>query len=176
MKLNRMLGVSTILLLLCVGYGLANAQNVNADILGDWRISSDLTPEGAITSKSQVQVHTAMGKILRIRPSNFAFDGNHCSNPTYQRSTDDTQEYFRREWRIDAATLPLSRKLTIVDVGCAFYLIYPIDQRRLMIADDGVFLEAVRVEKPVPSLSRCLADCVPSYRVVGRAPVRKRVG
>ena len=146
-----MLHVDTTLFLICIGLGLARAQDVNTNIYGNWRISSDLMPEGAITSKTPAQVHAAIGKVVRIRPSTFAFDGNQCSNPAYKRSTDDTRPYFRREWRVNAATLPLGQKVTIVDVGCAFYLIYPIDQRRLILADDGIFLEAVRVDKPVAS-------------------------
>ncbi|MCH2910576.1 hypothetical protein K3V95_14745, partial [Listeria monocytogenes] len=67
---------------------------------------------------------------------------------TYTRSTDDTLEYFHREWRINAATLPLGPKVTIVEVGCSFHVIYPLDRRRLRIAEDGIFLEAVRVGKP----------------------------
>ena len=154
MKPIHMLHFGTALLLLCLGLGLAKAQDINANIYGNWRILSDLTPEGAITSKSPAQVNAAIGKVMRIRPGSFAFDGNQCGNPAYTRSTDNTQEYFHREWRVDAARLPLGHQVTIVDVGCAFYLIYPIDQRRLIIADDGIFLEAVRVDKRVSSPSR----------------------
>lgn len=136
------------LLLVCMGWGLASAQDINTNIYGDWKISRDLTPEGAITSKSPQQIRAAIGKKASIRPDSFAFNGEDCSNPAYTRSTDDTLQYFHREWRINAATLPLGPKVTIVEVGCSFHVIYPIDRRRLLIAEDGIFFEAIRVGKP----------------------------
>jgi len=140
--------IGTFLLLVYLGLGRAIAQGIDSDIYGDWKISRDLTPEGAITSKSPQQIRAAIGKKASIRPDSFAFNGEHCSNPAYTRSTDDTIPYFHREWRIDAATLPLGPKVTIVEVGCSFHMIYPIDRRRLLIADDGIFFEAIRVGKP----------------------------
>lgn len=150
MKITVTRPIGVFLILLCMGVGLARAQEINADIYGSWRISGDLTPEGAITAKTTQQVRATMGKIALIGPNSFAFNGNKCSDPDYTRSTDDTMEYFYREWRIDAATLPLGPRVTIVDVGCAFYVIYPIDRHRLLIADDGIFFEAVRLGGPAP--------------------------
>ena len=141
--------IAAFLLLVFLGLGLASAQqDINTDIYGDWKISRDLTPEGAITSKSLQQIRAAIGKKASIRPNSFTFNGEDCNNPAYTRSIDDTLEYFHREWRINAATLPLEPKVTIVEVGCSFHVIYPIDRRRLLIADDGIFFEAIRVGKP----------------------------
>ena len=140
--------IGTCLLLACLGLESASAQDSHSDIYGDWKISRDLTPEGAITSKSSQQIRAAIGEKASIRPDSFAFNGEHCSRPAYTRSTDDTLQYFDREWRINAATLPLGPKVTIVEVGCSFHVIYPVDRRRLLIADDGIFFEAIRVGKP----------------------------
>lgn len=140
--------IGTFLLLICLGLGLASAQGINTDIYGDWKISRDLTPEGAITSKSLQQIRATIGKNASIHHNSFAFNGKHCSNPAYTRSTDDTLPYFHREWRVNATTLPFGPKVTIVEVGCSFHIIYPIDHRRLLIADDGIFFEAIRVGKP----------------------------
>lgn len=131
----------------------AKAQDGNADIYGRWRISKDLTPVGAITSKSDRQVRAMIGKVAVVRPTRFALNGKVCSSPTYQHNVDDTLQYFYREWRIDATSLPFGPKVTAIDVGCDLYVIYPVDRQRMIIADDGVFFEARRTGKLTSSPS-----------------------
>lgn len=154
MKIHLVQSIQIFICAICLSIGLVKAQDINTDIYGNWRIARDMTPEGSITSKSARQVHAAIGKVAQIRSDRFVFNGNDCRSPEYARSVDDTLQYFRREWKIDATSLPLGPKVTIVDAGCAFHMIYPIDAQRLIIANDGVFYEAVRVRKPVSSASR----------------------
>ena len=145
----RLIGIILLMLCLCPGLGSTMAAELNADVYGKWRVTKDLTPEGAITSKNEGQVRAVIGKTAVIRPEKFDFDGSHCRHPDYRRSVDDTADYFYREWRINSADLPLGDRLTIVDVACDLYLIYPIDKNRLIIATDGIFFEAIRVGSTV---------------------------
>ncbi|MBQ5939957.1 MULTISPECIES: hypothetical protein [unclassified Massilia] len=134
------------LLPLClVGFGWAKADEANEGVYGKWRVIKDLTPEGSITSKSEQQIRAVIGKTAAIGPDKFAFNGSECRRPEYKRSVDDTVEYFYREWRVSSSDFPLGDRVTVVDVTCDHYLIYPIDKNRLIIAMDGVFFEAVRL-------------------------------
>lgn len=142
--------LSAILLLLSP----LKAREVHADIDGKWRVTSDVTPEGAITSKSEQQVRAMIGKVMVVSPHRFAFDGQTCKTPSYERRVENTLEYFDREWRINAASLPFGPHVTAIDVGCGLNIIYPVDRQRMIIADDGVFLEAVRIGKATPPPSR----------------------
>lgn len=121
----------------------ANAQDPNADIYGKWKIKA-LIGGGAVSSRSQSQVEKIIGKFVVISPDRFAFNGQACDRPNYQRSKEDPVTYFDREWRTDVSDISLPKPVTIIDTGCATFL-YPIRKDHLMIADDGDFFEAVRV-------------------------------
>jgi hypothetical protein len=133
-------------LCLCLGLPAAWAADPNADIYGTWRITRDVSPEGSISGRNQRQIDKMIGKTAVISAERFALNNRTCSRPRYARSTDDTATYFYREWRVNSDEMPLGERVTIIEVGCDDTdLIYPVDQNRLIIADDGDFFEAVRV-------------------------------
>lgn len=125
----------------------AYAQAPNADIYGKWRIKG-MIGMGAVGSLSERQVRQLIGKPLLISAERFEFNGQVCRYPDYQRSKEETVSHFDREWHTDVHDIPFPNPVTIIDTDCD--TLYPIRKDHLMIAEGGVFLEAVRVGE-VPS-------------------------
>lgn len=139
--LSRMALVSTLIA------GNAYATEPNADIYGTWKITA-LIGGGSSSGLSDRQVRRLIGKQVIITAEKFAFNGTVCKTPAYQRSKEDTAVYFNREWRTSVSDIPFPDEVTIIETpGCDF--IFPIREDHLMIAEEGNFLEAVRVKKPV---------------------------
>lgn len=122
---------------------LAHAQDPNADIYGKWQIRAIIG--GGIGSLSERQARQLIGKPLIISPERFEFNGETCMYPNYQRSKEAPATYFDREWRTEVNDIPFPNPVTIIETGCDF--LYPIRRNHLMIAERGVFFEAVRVGK-----------------------------
>jgi len=125
------------------------AQDPNADIYGRWKIK-DMIGMGAVASLSEQQARKLIGKPLLISPEKYEFNGQVCSYPRYHRSRENPETYFDREWHTGIEGIPFPNPVTIIEVtGCDY--IYPIRKGHLMIAEDGIFFEAVRVGKlPIP--------------------------
>lgn len=144
-KMLRRLALFAVLNWTCLG---AHAQDPNADIYGRWKIK-DLIGMGAVASLSEQQARKLIGKPLLISPEKYEFNGQVCSYPHYQRSKENPETYFDREWHTGIEGIPFPNPVTIIEVtGCDY--LYPIRKGHLMIAEDGIFFEAVRVER-VPS-------------------------
>lgn len=142
----RFLSALVLPLFLYLGLTPANAEDANSGIYGKWRITRDVSPEGTITARNERQIKAIIGKIAVINPDQFVFNGSKCSHPKYTRSSDDTITYFYREWRVNSSGMPLSDRVTIIEVDCDLHYLYPIDKNHLIIADDGDFFEAIRVD------------------------------
>jgi hypothetical protein len=153
-------GLRIVLFPIVLGIGSvpAQAQDANSDVYGRWRVTRDVSPEGAITGRNESQLRAIIGKVAVIGPEKFAFNGSDCNSPKYTRSADDTATYFYREWRVNSDEMPLGDKLTIVQVDCDLHFLYPVDRNRLIIADDGDFFEAVRVGSGVTQKSPTAAN------------------
>jgi hypothetical protein len=52
--------------------------------------------------------------------------------------------HFEREWRARVTDIALPDPVTIIDAECN--MLYPMRKNHLMIVEDGVFFEAVRVK------------------------------
>lgn len=143
-RLNRSLTRFVVLAALALASVHVHAQDRNADIYGKWKIKA-LIGGGAVSSRSQSQVDKMIGKFAVINPKRFDFNGQTCDHPNYQRSKEAPATYFDREWRTDVSDIPFPNPVTIIDTGCTT-LLYPIRKGHLMIADDGDFFEAVRVD------------------------------
>ena len=138
--------LSRLMLLAALTFASAgtHAQDQNADIYGQWKII-DLIGMGAVSSLSEHQARKLIGKPLLISAEKYAFNGQTCSYPHYQRSTENPVNYFDREWHTGIEGIPFPNPVTIIEVtGCDY--LYPIRKDHLMIAEDGVFFEAVRVK------------------------------
>ncbi|MES2742275.1 MAG: hypothetical protein V4754_15180 [Pseudomonadota bacterium] len=121
----------------------SNAADQNNDIYGHWKIKSILG--GGISSLSEREERSYIGKSVIISPTKFYFNQKTCWHPPYTRSSENVDKYFEREWRADVTDIPLPNPVTIVDAGCnVFYL---MKKNVIIIAEDGVFFEAVRTPK-----------------------------
>lgn len=130
--------------LLFAHIGPAHAQDPNADIYGKWIIKAEIGM-GAVTSLNDRQAKRIIGQTLLISPEKFEFNGHTCMRPKYERSQEETVSHFDWAWRTDVSDIPFPNPVTIIDTGCNF--LYPIRKDRLMIAEENVFFEAVRVGK-----------------------------
>lgn len=130
--------------LLCCATVVAFAQDPNADIYGNWKIKA-VIGMGAETSMNNRQIQRIIGKPLLISAEKFKFNGRTCLHPNYQRSREETVQHFDWAWRTDVSNIPFPNPVTIIDTGCDY--LYPIRKDHLMIAEENVFFEAVRVGK-----------------------------
>jgi hypothetical protein len=173
----RIPGILILPSILCLGSVPANAQDANSDIYGNWRVTRDASPEGTITARNERQTKAVIGKVAVISADQFVFNGSKCSHPKYTRSSDDTATYFYREWRVNSDGMPLGERVTIIEVDCDLHFLYPIDSNRLIIADDGDFFEAFRINggtvlksEPAPfdkKLNKANADIFGTWTING---------
>ncbi len=123
------------------------ARERNEDIYGKWVIKAEIGM-GAVTSLSDQQARRIIGKPLLISAEKFEFNGRTCTNPRYERSQEETVSHFDMAWRADVKKdidIPLPNPIISVDAECNY--LYVIGKDRLMIAEENVFFEAVRVNK-----------------------------
>lgn len=120
-----------------------HAQDANADIYGKWKIKA-MIGGGAVGSLSQRQVDRLIGKFAIISAERFEFNGRTCMYPKYERTEEETVSHFDQGWRTDVSDIPFPNPVTIIDTDCD--TLYPIRKDHLMIAEGGVFFEAVRVK------------------------------
>jgi hypothetical protein len=113
------------------------------DIYGRWKIKAMIG--GGISSLSDRQARALIGKSIVISQDKFLFNGKTCLHPPYARSAEPVDAYFEREWRARVTDIALPDPVTIIDAECN--MLYPMRKNHLMIAEDGVFLEAVRIKK-----------------------------
>lgn len=135
------------ILLLLVNLNQVFARDRNEDIYGKWVIKAEVGM-GAVTSLSDQQAKRIIGRPLLISAEKFEFNGRTCTNPQYERSQEETVFHFDTAWRADVKKdidIPLPNPITSVDAECNY--LYLIGKDRLMIAEENVFFEAVRVNK-----------------------------
>ena len=114
----------------------------NADIYGRWKIK-EMIGGGAASALSQRDVNKLIGKFVTINAKRFSFNGRTCAHPTYQRRQEETVNFFDWAWRTDVSDIPFPNPVTVIETGCN--TLFPIRKNHLMIAEENVFLEAVRV-------------------------------
>jgi hypothetical protein len=119
-----------------------SAKDLNADLYGTWKIKA-MIGGGAVGSLSEHEVQSLIGRTLNIAPGRFVFNGKPCAETRYERTREETNAYFEREWNTEVSDLALPNPVTIVETGCN--VLYPMRGGRLMVAEGGVFFEAVRV-------------------------------
>lgn len=117
----------------------------NSDIYGKWKIK-EMIGGGAASALTQGDVDKLIGKYVTISPEKFTFNGKTCAHPVYQRRTEETAHFFDWAWRTDVSDIPFPNPVTIIETGCN--TLFPIRKDHLMIAEENVFLEAVRVQHP----------------------------
>lgn len=116
----------------------------NADIYGKWRIK-EMIGGGAASALTQREVNKLIGKEITISPEKFSFNGHTCVRPDYERRKEETVQFFDVAWRTDVSDIPFPNPVTVIETGCN--TLFPIRRNHLMIAEENVFLEAVRVQR-----------------------------
>jgi hypothetical protein len=123
------------------------AQTENSDIYGTWKIKKEVTPVGSITGMNDQDVRRLMRKPVVINAEKFAYNGVTCAPPNYKRTVEDTAAYLYEQWRVNSDEMPLGDRMTVIKPDCGYSYIYLAQKGHIILADDGVFLEAVRVKK-----------------------------
>jgi len=138
MKLKRLFFAA---LLACSSVALAQSDT-NSDIYGKWKIK-EMIGGGAASVLTQRDVDKLIGQYLTISPEKFSFNGKTCTHPAYQRRTEETVHFFDVAWRTDVSNIPFPNPVTVIETGCN--TLFPIRRDHLMIAEENVFFEAIRV-------------------------------
>lgn len=124
-----------------------HAKNVraDADIVGTWRVVAALD-SADVTALDDKDAGKLVGKTFKISKSSFAFDGQVCKAPTYQRTSRLAKTYFRNEMHASTENLHLPRTVTVIDAGCTF--LFPKAAGKLMFFWNGFFFDAKRLTTP----------------------------
>ena len=141
-RVARVLALSATLWL--TSYAVKAQEQVNHDIYGKWQIKA-LIGGGAASTLTQRDVDKLIGKYVTINPERFAFNGHTCTHPWYQRKTAETVGFFDAAWRTDVGDIGFPNPVTVIETGCN--TLFLIRKDHLMIAEENVFLEAVRVHR-----------------------------
>jgi hypothetical protein len=120
----------------------------NADIYGKWKIK-EMIGGGAASAMTQQDIDKLIGKYVIISSRRFTFNGRSCVNPAYKRTKEETVHFFDWAWQTDVRDIPFPNPVTVIETGCN--TLFPIRKDHLMIAEENVFLEAVRVRRPAAS-------------------------
>jgi hypothetical protein len=131
-------------LLIMSSAALAQSES-NSDIYGKWKIK-EMIGGGAASALTQRDIDKLIGKYVTISPEKFNFNGKTCTHPRYQRRKEETVHFFDWAWRTDVSDIPFPNPVTVIETGCN--TLFPIRRDHLMIAEENVFLEAVRVRPP----------------------------
>lgn len=133
--------------LLALSLTIQNAsahQDPYADVFGGWKVV-DLVGGAEIVALSDSEARALIGKPLFVSAAGITFNGKTCSHPNYSRRIAEPAKYFREEWHTSSSNLPLPNPVTIIENDC--YELFLARKGHLIIAVDGVFFEAARVEK-----------------------------
>lgn len=87
-----------------------------------------------------------LGKTLLIEARRFTFNGQPCADTSYEETIEDTVGHFEREWNTEVKDIPLPDPVRVIDTGCN--ILYPLKNGKLMVAEKGVFFEAIRMKRP----------------------------
>ena len=123
----------------------AYAKDPLADLYGAWKIHVILGG-GASSSLSDREARQMLGKTLLIEARRFTFNGQPCAGTSYEETIDDTVGHFEREWNTEVKDIPLPDPVRVIDTGCN--VLYPLKNGKLMVAEKGVFFEAIRMKRP----------------------------
>jgi hypothetical protein len=119
------------------------AKDPLANIYGTWKIKTILG-SGAVSSMSDREARQMIGKTVMVQARQFTFNGQACAETSYEETVEDMADHFEREWNTTVKHIPLPDPLTVIDTGCS--TLYPLKNGKLMVAEKGVFFEALRIK------------------------------
>jgi hypothetical protein len=125
----------------------AYPKDLLATVYGTWKIQAILGG-GAVSSMSDREAHQMIGKTFIVEAKRFTFNGQPCTETSYEETVEATANHFAREWNTAVKDIPLPDPLTVIDTGCN--TLYPLKDGKLMVAEKGVFFEAAKI-KPARS-------------------------
>jgi hypothetical protein len=131
-------------------HGQAKNAKTDVDIFGKWRVVAALD-SADVTALDDNEANKLVGKTVKISKSSFEFDGQVCKTPTYERTRERTEAYFRHEMRASTENLHLPGTVTVIDARCTF--LFPKAEGKLMFFWHGFFFDAARVPPERRALS-----------------------
>jgi hypothetical protein len=121
-----------------------NAANEYRDrsVIGQWKLSAvlDFAEISALDDKEAEQL---LGKVLVIRRDKVSLGNRVCSAPAFLAERVDPKVDLQEKAHASAARLHLPSPVTVVEVSCAY--VYIKSRKRIVLAWDGVFFEAIRI-------------------------------
>lgn len=127
-----------------VGRGDDAQATTNADIYGRWKITKVLD-YAAITDLDERQARRLVGKTMLISQKAFAFNGEVCEAPSYERSVEETARKLREYGHVSSVHMGLPDPVTVVDAGCTdLYLKSP---GVMVVQWGGVYFDVVRTQR-----------------------------
>lgn len=121
----------------------AHAKDPLVDLYGTWKIRA-IIGGGAVSSMSDREARQLIGKTFTVKAKSFVFNGQPCTDTSYEETVEDTVGHFEREWNTAVKDIPLPDPVTVIDTGCN--TLYPLKNGKLMVAEKGVFFEAARMK------------------------------
>jgi len=122
----------------------AYAKDPLADLYGTWKIQS-IIGGGAASSMSDREARQLIGKTFQVKTKRFIFNGQPCTETSYEETIEDTAGHFEREWNAEVKDLPLPDPVTLIETGCN--TLYPLKNGKLMVTEKGVFFEAAKLKR-----------------------------
>jgi uncharacterized protein (DUF2147 family) len=122
----------------------AKDAKADSDIFGKWRVVAALD-SADVTALDDKEAGRLVGKTVKISKSSFEFDGQVCKTPTYERTSELTETYFRQQMHASTENLHLPGTVTVINARCTF--LFPKAKGKLMFFWQGFFFDAARVAR-----------------------------
>jgi len=135
----------SMLLAIIVIHHEACAGTTGESLYGNWAITG-VADAQEITSLSSDDADKLTGKTFVVQSSEIRFDGETCLHPQFKKSSQSTESFFRREYKMTPKKLRLPNPVTEVEVTCdapsEISFIYRRNKGEIVIFWNGFFLNA----------------------------------
>lgn len=115
----------------------------DTSVIGEWKIISVL--DYATISVGADQAKPFIGQTLIISSEQVKFGNQVCPASNFLAERVETNIELRENARVSNDNLGLPNPVTVVELSCAYA--YLKDRRRIVLAWNGIFFEAVRKKK-----------------------------
>lgn len=115
----------------------------DTSVIGEWKIISVL--DYATISVGADRARPFIDKALIISAEQVTFGNQVCPASNFLAERVETDIELRENARVSNDKLGLPNPVTVVELSCAY--VYLKDRRRIVLAWNGIFFEAVRKKK-----------------------------
>lgn len=119
----------------------ARAEGQDKSVIGQWKLTKVLDSSD-ISALDDDQAEQLVGHVFSIAIDKVQFRGRKCTDPDFEVTTGETNEYFERRAHVSADRLGLPNPVTAVHVSCTY--VYKKAPDKLVIHWKGYFFDAVR--------------------------------